>query len=331
MTAYDTLQTRLQNGDLVLLDGAIGTQLQHMGVPMSNEAWAATALQTHPTTVRHMHEKYIRAGVDVITANSYSAARHNLEPLGMGDLTVELNLRAVTLAREARARVAADRPVYIAGSVSSFGITTQGEPTQSLHRHAHPRSAITASQAKDNLREQAGILADAGADLLVAESTGGSVHREWVLDACLATGLPTWVGFKCRLDRDDGVAKIGYESDVEVGAEVEALMARGGAAVTIFHSDVDATSAAVARVRESWSGPLGVYPEAERTDYTAAQRDESVPTPLSIADFHEAALGWVAQGVQIIGGCCGIELEYIEGLRNTLPARVPGAAQRVVP
>ena len=49
------------------------------------------------------------------------------------------------------------------------------------------------------------------------------------------------------------------------------------------------------------------------------------------ADFHEAALGWVAQGVQIIGGCCGIELEYIEGLRNTLPARVPGAAQRVVP
>ena len=117
----------------------------------------------------------------------------------MGDLTVELNLRAVTLAREARARVAADRPVYIAGSVSSFGITTQGEPTQSLHRHAHARSAITASQAKDNLREQAGILADAGADLLVAESTGGSVHREWVLDACLATGLPTWVGFKCRL------------------------------------------------------------------------------------------------------------------------------------
>ena len=72
VTAYDTLQTRLQNGDLVLLDGAIGTQLQHMGVPMSNEAWAATALQTHPTTVRHMHEKYIRADVDVITANSYS-------------------------------------------------------------------------------------------------------------------------------------------------------------------------------------------------------------------------------------------------------------------
>lgn len=329
MTAYGTLDARLRSGDVILLDGAIGTQLQRMGVPMNNDAWAATSLNTHPTTVRHMHEKYIRAGVDVITTNSYASARHNFEPLGLGDLTGELNLRAAVLAREARERVDAARPIYIAGSVSSFGITTQGEPTQALHRHSHGRSAITAAQAKDNLHEQAAILADAGVDLLLAESTGGTIHREWVLDACLATGLPTWVGFKCRLDPGDGLTRVGYESNVELGAEVQTLMSRGGCAVSIFHSDVDATSAAITEVRKTWCGPLGVYPEAQRDDYTAVRRDESVPTTLSVADFRKSVSGWIAQGVQIIGGCCGVELEYIEGLRDEVPSRIPSAPDPV--
>lgn len=330
MADYDTLQARLQNGEVIVLDGAIGTQLQQMNVPMDNAGWAATALATHTFTVRQMHEKYILAGVDVVTANSYSSARHNLEPLGMGDLTRELNLRAVILAREARDRVARKRPVYVAGSVSGFGITTEGEPTQSLHRHSPGRSAITGIQAKDNLREQAEILADAGADLLLVEATGGSVHREWVLEACLFTGLPVWTGFKCRLDASDGVPKIGYESNVEVGAEVGALMQRGGSVVNIFHSDVDAATAAIAQVKQSWSGPIGVYPEARRDDYTATWRDSTMPTKLSVSNFVDRAVQWVGQGVQVIGGCCGIELEYIAPLRDRLPTHIPSAGDSVI-
>ena len=66
---------------------------------MSNRAWAGIALKDYPFTVRRMHENYIKAGIDVITVNTYASARHNLEPLGLADMTVELNLRAVMLAR----------------------------------------------------------------------------------------------------------------------------------------------------------------------------------------------------------------------------------------
>ena len=124
MSEYKSLQTRLAAKDVIILDGAVGTQLQKMGAPMSNLAWAATALQTHPSTERFMHENYIRAGVDIITVNSYSAARHNLVPLGLEDMVRELNLRAVVLAQEARDRRAKERPVYIAGSVSKYGLRT---------------------------------------------------------------------------------------------------------------------------------------------------------------------------------------------------------------
>ena len=75
-----------------------------------------------------MHENYIEAGVDVITTNTYASARHNVVPLGLNDSVTELNLRAVMLAQDARDRCAKERPVYIAGSVSNFGLITGAEP-----------------------------------------------------------------------------------------------------------------------------------------------------------------------------------------------------------
>src|SRR5713101_5779991 len=122
MVKYQDLQDRIDRGDVIILDGAVGTGLQNLGVPMHGIAWAAAGLQTHPFTTRRLHEIYINAGVDIITTNTYAAARHNLEPLGLGDLTAELNIRAVTLAQEARERAGGDRPIYIAGSVSNFGL-----------------------------------------------------------------------------------------------------------------------------------------------------------------------------------------------------------------
>ena len=69
----------LENNELILLDGGISTEIQQRGVSMDNEAWSALAAHTHPDLVRAVHEDYIRAGAQVITANTYSTARHVLE------------------------------------------------------------------------------------------------------------------------------------------------------------------------------------------------------------------------------------------------------------
>ena len=102
MTTFPDLQARLDQGKVIILDGATGTDLQRRGVPMHGFAWSAAALDTHPETVRAVHEDYIRAGADVIITNSFSTARHVLEPAGLGDRVRALNQRAVSLAREAR-------------------------------------------------------------------------------------------------------------------------------------------------------------------------------------------------------------------------------------
>ena len=324
MSDYADLRARIDAREVIILDGAVGTQLQRMEVPMSHDAWAGIALETHPFTVRRLHELYIEAGVDVITTNTYSSARHNLLPLGLGDKMHELNLRAVMLARDARDRAARERPVWIGGSVSNYGLMAGAEPGWRDFKYFRGRVETSEEQARANLREQAGILAESGVDFLIAEPTGSTVQRRWVFEACLATGLPVWSGFKCRRDAADGSLKVGYQSEDPFDTEFDALAALGGELVTVFHSPVDATDDALAVVRAHWNGPVGVYPEAERSDYVAAHRDDSVETKLTPDEFVARASRWVSEGVQVIGGCCGIEIEYIRPLRDALPERLPG-------
>ena len=304
--------------EVILLDGAVGTRLQSMGVPMSGLAWAAAALETHPFTVRRMHEQYIAAGVDIITTNTYASARHNLEPLGLGDKVAELNLRAAMLARDARDGMAGDRPALIAGSVSNFGLRAGCEGD-----YERRRSETSEAQARENLREQAEVLAEAGVDFLLAESTGGNVHRKWVVEACVATGLPVWPGFKVRLEDGEEVPRLGYTSPQTIAEGFDEVVALGGSVVCVFHSLMRETDAALDVVRDRWQGPICVYPEAEREDYVDTYRNDREATPATPDEFVAWAAGCVAAGVQVVGGCCGIEIEHIRPLRDALPTHLP--------
>jgi homocysteine S-methyltransferase len=304
--------------EVIVLDGAIGSRLQSMGVPMSGFAWAATALASHPFTVRRMHEQYIEAGADIITTNTYASARHNLEPVGLGDQVAELNLRAVMLAQDARDKAARDRPVLIAGSVSNFGLRVACEGD-----YERRRSETSEAQAQANLRQQAEMLAEAGVDFLLAESTGGNIHRQWVVEACVATGLPVWPGFKVRFDDGEDIPRLGYNSPQTIEEGFDEVVALGGSVACVFHSPIAETDAALDVVRAKWQGPICVYPEAERNDYTRTYRNDALATPVTPDEYVAWAKGCVTAGVQIVGGCCGIEIDHIRPLREALPTHLP--------
>ena len=335
MATYQELQNRIDRGDVIILDGAVGTGLQNMNVPMHGTAWAAAALQTHPYTVRQLHEVYIKAGVDVLTTNTYSSARHNLEPLGLGDLTTELNIRGVVLAREARDRAARDRPVFIGGAVSNYGLVTAAEPRRRVYGTGPRRTALTPEQTQQNLREQAAILAEAGVDFMLAESTGGMEHRKWVVQACLATGLPTWIGIKCRVEGDDPTPRVGYSSDVRARPRARRARAprRQGHQRVPLERQGDGRGAAD-RARAVVGGPsASIRKRAARTTWTRTPTRRARTTSRRRSSSTWPGK-WVQEGVQIVGGCCGIGPDYIRPLRGgaaETASRNHGSADRADP
>jgi len=321
---YQRIASRLKNKEVILLDGAIGTQLQSLSVPMDNTAWAAAALHSHPDTVRLMHRQYLAVGADILTTNTYSSARHNLEPIGLGGQTWELNYRAVNLAMEARERFASDREIAIAGSISSFGLVKGGESERALHRHANTRTEITEKQSRANLLEQAEILAQAGVDFLLLECTGSMTQRRWLFEECSKVDLPIWLGFRCRQEKNSNDLYIGYSSDFSFEEGIKEFAQSNIDGVAIFHSTISAADAGIDIVNKHWSGTLAVYPEADRSDYTLPQADPGVSSNVTPEEFCGIANSWVEKGVQVIGGCCGINLEYFAGLKENLPGQLPG-------
>ena len=301
MTIFADLQAQLDQGKVIFLDGATGTELQRRGVPMHGFAWSAAALDTHPQTVRTLHEDYIRAGADVIITNSFSTARHVLEPAGLGDRVRALNQRAVTLAQAARENAATGRPVAIAGSISSF--RADGTPAQQLEA---------------SYREQAELLAEAGVDLIALEMMPRVEQDAPAIRAALATGLPTWIGFSCIRAADGTVQLLDgtpFAAGLSQSLALLADLPLDRAAITVMHTLTEDIAPALEIVRQHWSGPTGVYAHSGRWIDPNWQFVDMI----SPEDYLALAQQWVEMGAQMIGGCCGIGPEYIRLLKERLP------------
>src|SRR5580692_3343166 len=118
MRVAEEIAGRLADGDLVIIDGGTGTQLQAEGVSMDDDTWCGRANLEQPEMVRRVHEAYIRAGADVIITNTFATSRAALEPAGLGDRVADANRNAVAAALRAREAAAGGRAVAVAGSTT---------------------------------------------------------------------------------------------------------------------------------------------------------------------------------------------------------------------
>lgn len=329
------LDEKIAHGGVIVLDGATGTEIERLGGKMDSAAWCGVANMNYPEKVRQVHEAYLRAGADVITTNTFATCRHVLAGAGLDNDTVAINQQAVTLARNARDAVAPSRPVAIAGSMSN---TVAWQPG---FISPDPRFVPTERQEIANYREMANTLADAGVDLLILEMMLDIEHASRALEAAVGTGLPVWVGISCSLENDGAVVGWDLATQGRITADhtpplplpldeiIDALQKIGGDVFGIMHSTVGATTPGLQVLCERWAGPVMAYPETMRGDQPPVDQADRLPTPsfldagdLSLEIFAEACRGWVDQGVQIIGGCCGTTIEHMQAMIGRLPAQV---------
>ena len=303
-----SLQERLARGDVIILDGGTGTELERQGMPMDDVSWCGVAMTEHADIVRKVHEDYIRAGAEVIIANTFSTAPHVLEYAGLGEQAVAINRRAVELAREAR-DAAAEGDVWVAGSLSP--------QVAQMDRANRPGDAA----ARASFRAQAETLAEAGCDVLIAEMIIDVDWSRYFVEAAVATGLPVWLGFSCRMNdaRDRVLAYSTRDGEVDFDDAIDPIVALGGQVAGVMHSVSDDTGPGLEVLKRHWSGPLMAYAESGRFEHPHWRFVDII----SPADYLAYTLGWVEMGVQIVGGCCGTGPEHIRALKDGLPTRRP--------
>jgi methionine synthase I (cobalamin-dependent) len=313
------LDDRLSRQEIIVLDGAVGSEIARMGGAMDSAAWCAVANRTHPGIVRRVHEQYIRAGADVVTANTFSTCRHVLAGAGLADETVSITRRAVELARAALEQVSPDRPVAVAGSMSNTFAWIPGSFSPDL------RFFPTPEQEAANYREMAETLAMSGVDLILMEMMTDIDRASMAIEAARETGLPLWIGISCSLRADGSVTAWDIHTEEPAGmlssdhvvrkpmpleTVIDALMSFDPQVMGIMHSTVEATAAGLDMLYRRWRGPVMAYPET-----TAAHGVEP-------AEFAVCCRDWVEGGVQVIGGCCGTTIEHIRALVGALPHAV---------
>jgi S-methylmethionine-dependent homocysteine/selenocysteine methylase len=315
MGMAEVISGRLADGELVIIDGGMGSQLQAEGVPMDDAAWSARANLDQPDVVQRVHEAYIRAGAEVIIANTFAASRAGLEPAGFGGRVAEANRNAVRVARQAR-DAAASGPVAVAGSMSSF--CPVGMAPESLGSPlGGPADEDPRFPTLADFREQAELLAEAGADLIALEMIDARGYGRAALQAAAETGLPVWLGISpARLD--DGT--LGTMVELGDGDTFEdllrALVDPAPAAVTVMHAPPEVGVDAIEVIRRHYAGPIGVYAETG-----SWQPPNWVFDGLTPGGYLQHAAAWADHGAQLIGGCCGTGPEHIRMLAGGLPRR----------
>lgn len=281
----------LTNKGVVLLDGATGSNLRKAGMPVgiSSEQWVLE----NPQVLQNLQRAYVDAGSQIVYAPTFAANRISMRNFNLQDRIVELNTRLVKISKDAVGNCA-----LVAGD-----LTTTGQLME-------PRGPLTYDELYQAYQEQIRALAEAGADLLVAETMLSVDETVVALDAAQSIcDLP----MMCSLTLEaDGSAMYG-------GNAVEAVMTlqeMGAAAVGLNCSvGPDQLESVVTNMKKVAQVPIIAKPNA---GMPVIDEKGEAHYSMDAETFAAYTRKLVEAGAGLVGGCCGTTPEYIRQLKKIL-------------
>jgi 5-methyltetrahydrofolate--homocysteine methyltransferase len=288
----------LKRGTPLLADGATGTMLQKVGLPVGEapERW----ILERPDAIRDLARQYAAAGSDLVYTCTFGANRLPMTKAGLADKLPELNTHAVTLAREGVAAAKSNALV-----VASIGPT--GEMIE-------PYGELSEDAARAAFLEQAKVLAVAGVDGFVCETF--SDLNEALLCVAAVKSVTTLPVIASIAVETSGRTMMGL-----LPADAVAQLTDAGAAAVGVNCSVgpDVVEQAIRAMRQ-------IRPMAK----LLAKPNAGLPRVVNsqaIYDTQPATLGEFAWrmrtlgGVAVVGGCCGTTPDHIRAMRAALDAR----------
>ena len=288
--------------DIVILDGATGTNLMAAGMPRGacTELW----VMEHKEVIQKLQMEYLQAGSQVLYIPTFGANRINLARHGLEHRIGELNHTLAGYTREVIRTFMAEQPAS-KKILAAGDITTTGEMLE-------PYGDMTEHEVLAAYKEQVMILEDAGADFIIAETMLDDAETLLAIQAVReATSLPVLCSITINergtllTGRDAPSACLAFE---QAGASAVGLNCSNGP---------DSLVSSVKAIRETVSVPVIAKPNAGLPTMTPTGHAVYTMTPEIFAE-HMKAL--IAAGATVVGGCCGTTPAHIRALKQTVQA-----------
>ncbi|MCH2118822.1 MAG: methionine synthase [Pirellulales bacterium] len=307
---------------ILILDGAMGTQVQELGLgeaEMRGDLFANhhkdlrnftdVLCLTHPDKVVEIHRRYLEAGADIIETNTFGSSPIGMEEFDLPpELMREINFSAVKCAQQAVEDFASRHPGHSKFVAGSIGPTTKQTAISTDVEDASYRGA-TFAQMEQSYFDQVKALVEAGVDILIAETVIDTLN----LKACLFA-----------------IQRYFDEQSLRVPVMVSATFDKGGATF-ISGQEVEAFWTAISHFPilsvgiNCALGPDLMRPHLERlqqvaTSFVSCHPNAGLPNEMGHYDLTPTAMteivgefaerGWV----NILGGCCGTTPAHIQAI-----------------
>lgn len=277
--------------DVVLLDGATGSNLMATGMPrgICTEAW----IMEHKEVLQNLQKAYVEAGSQIVYAPTFGGNRYSLVLHGLQDKLAEMNHALVNISREA-----VGHKVYVAGDITTTG------------KMMEPAGDLTYEMAYETYCEQIKVLEDAGVDLIAAETMINIEETLAALDAAASvSSLP--VMCTMTVEADGSIFSGGNAVEAAI-----ALEGAGAVAVGINCSvGPDQLVSVVRNIKENVSIPVIAKPNAGMP--TIDDQGNAIYS-MDAKSFAEHMKVLIENGASVVGGCCGTTPEFIREISRSL-------------
>ncbi len=286
------IRERLKNGNILLLDGAMGTQLILKGIKAgeTSETW----ILSRPDDVSAIHKDYFDAGADIVLTNTFGGTPTKLSNFGLADKAEEVNRRAAELARSV-----CPEGRFVAGDIG---------PTGKLLK---PYGDADEGKLFGDFELQAKALAEGGADLIVIETMMDLKEAELALKAALATELPVFTCVTFDKKKRGYFTMMGNKPEEAVKSLIDLGATAVGANCTLRIGDmVDL----IKEISAASTVPVIAEPNAGSPELENG-KPKYMDGP---KEFAAKVPDLISAGAAIVGGCCGTTPETTREMRKII-------------
>ena len=298
----------LDHQPVLVIDGALATELERRGYNLKDELWSAKILLEQPEAIQQLHYDYFKAGADCVITASYQATMEGFMKRGLSQTeAIALIQKSVRLAQSARDEFWADetnhigrpRP-FIAASVGPYGAyLAHGEEYIGNY-------GLTRRELMDFHRPRMKVLIDAGADILACETIPSLIEAQALAELLKEfPEISAWISFSARDEKHNSEGQA-FADCVELLEDNPQIAALG-----INCTSPKYIESLIRSAKKVTDKPILTYPNSGETYSAEKQNWNGDPVYES---FGEQARDWYAAGARLIGGCCRTTPEDIKGI-----------------